>query len=72
MKNWEEEVKGLLKAELARRGISYIELAKRLEAVDVHESPENLNNKINRGKFSAVFLVQCMKALEIRVIRLDD
>ncbi|HMV01636.1 MAG TPA: DUF6471 domain-containing protein [Chitinophagales bacterium] len=60
---WEKEVKGILKSELARRGMTYEELCEKLEAIEVSEKPENINNKINRGTFSAIFLIQCLKAI---------
>lgn len=68
---WEDKVKGLLKAELARKGVTYKELAEKLATIGVTETSENIANKISRGKFTAVFLVQCLEAIECSVIRLD-
>lgn len=41
------------------------ELSTRLVAVGVDESPRQVSNKINRGKFSLVFFLQCLKALGV-------
>lgn len=71
-KEWANKVKGLLKAELKRRNIGYKELAKRLEALGVHETERNINNKISRGGFTAVFFVQCLVAAGCQSIRLVD
>ena len=60
---WQAKVKGLLKAELKRRNIGYRELAERLGAMGVHDSERNIANKISRGGFTAVFLVQCLEAI---------
>jgi len=60
---WQARVKGMLKAELKRRNVSYKELASRLEEMGVHETERNINNKISRGGFTAVFLVQCLQAV---------
>jgi len=60
---WQNRVKGLLKAELKRRNISYKMLAQKLAALGVHETEQNIANKISRGGFSAVFLVQCLDAI---------
>ena len=68
---WENKVKGLLKAELTRRGITYKDLAEKLAALGVTETSENIANKISRGKFTAVFLVQCLEAIGCSVVRLD-
>lgn len=60
---WEEEVKGLIKAELARSGISHQDLASRLAAIGVKTTKASIDSKLSRGTFSAVFLVQCFRAI---------
>ena len=70
--NWSAQAKGLLKAELKRRGITYQDLAARLAALGVEETPENIANKISRGKFTAVFLLQCLEAIGCQTLRLED
>jgi hypothetical protein len=67
---WEAKVKGLLKAELKRRNVSYGELVKKLEAVGVVDSEPNIRNKISRGKFTAVFFLQCLEAIGAKDIRI--
>lgn len=69
-KEWEDRVKGLLKAELKRRGITYAELVGKLADIGVMDSEPNIRNKISRGKFTAVFLVQCLTAIGAQEIRL--
>jgi transcriptional regulator with XRE-family HTH domain len=63
---WQETVKGLLKAEMKRRGLSYEQLAERLGTLGVPTEPKVLRNKVSRGGFSAVFLYQCLKAMGVR------
>lgn len=60
----------LLKAELRRAGVGYAELCQRLESVGVNESYKGVANKINRGTFSFVFFMQCMKVLDVKEVRL--
>ena len=69
---WQARVKGLLKAELKRRNVSYKELASRLETVGIQETERNINNKISRGGFTAVFFVQCLVAIGCANLRLED
>ncbi|MFM0399029.1 DUF6471 domain-containing protein [Paraburkholderia aspalathi] len=69
---WNSYARNLLKAELARSGVGYDELVRRLDAVGVQESYKGLAAKINRGTFSFVFFVQCMTALGIRTVRLSE
>jgi hypothetical protein len=68
---WAEDVKRLLRAEMARRGITYQELADRLVSMGVRDTAVNLRNKVPRGRFSAVFLVQCLRAIGARALRLN-
>jgi hypothetical protein len=69
---WQNRVKGLLKAELKRRNLGYRELAERLTAMGIPESEANIKNKISRGGFTAVFFVQCLVAIGATTIRLED
>jgi hypothetical protein len=68
--DWESKVKGLLKAEVKRRSLTYEQLAAKLAEIGVHDSARNIINKINRGTFSAVFLVQCLEAMNVETLRL--
>lgn len=67
---WEARVKGMLKAELKRRNVSYVQLVEKLAAIGVQESEPNVRNKLSRGKFTAVFLVQCLEAIGANVLQL--
>lgn len=68
---WEAKVKGLLKAELKRRNVSYGQLVTRLADIGVVDSEPNIRNKLSRGKFTAVFLVQCLEAIGASSLRLS-
>jgi hypothetical protein len=67
---WEAKVKGLLKAELKRRNVSYNQLVEKLAEIGVKETEPNIRNKLARGKFTAVFLVQCLTAIGASDLRL--
>lgn len=69
--DWEAKVKGLLKAELKKHGVTYAQLVDKLAAVGVVDSEPNIRNKLARGKFTAVFLVQCLEAIGAKSLRLD-
>ena len=68
--DWEEKAKGLLRAEMARRGVTYAQLVDRLAAIGVDDNERNLRNKVSRGKFTAGFLLQCLAAIDVRELRL--
>ena len=70
-KYWEDQAKGLLKSELKRHNVSYAQLVEKLSAIGVVDSEPNVRNKLSRGKFTAVFLLQCLEAIGSSDIRLS-
>lgn len=71
-KDWEDLAKGLLKGELKRRGITYAQLVGKLADIGIMDSEPNIRNKLARGKFTAVFLIQCLEAIGASSLRLTD
>lgn len=61
--NWENEARRIVRAELVRRGITYERLANRLQAMGVQETERAIANKMSRGTFSFVFVLQCLAAI---------
>jgi Domain of unknown function (DUF6471) len=70
-KDWQAQVKGILKAELKRRDVSYSDLADKLAAIGVKDNERNIANKIARGSFTAVFFVQCLEAIGCHAVHLN-
>jgi 3-mercaptopyruvate sulfurtransferase SseA len=68
---WHALVKGMLRGEMARRGVTYEQLVAKLAEIGVKEEPKNVRNKVARGGFSAVFLVQCLRAMGCRQLQID-
>jgi hypothetical protein len=68
---WDARVKGILKAELKRKGVTYAQLVDKLAEIGVKETEPNIRNKLARGKFTAVFMVQVLSAIGSRDLRLD-
>ena len=71
-REWEEGVKSLLKAELKRKNVTYAQLVGKLADIGVIDSEPNIRNKLSRGKFTAVFLIQCLEAVGCSSLRLLD
>jgi Domain of unknown function (DUF6471) len=67
---WVNLVKGILRAEMARRGMTYEQLAVKLAELGVSDTAVNIRNKVARGGFSAVFFVQCLRAMGCGEVRL--
>ena len=70
--DWSSTVKGILKGEIKRRNLTYDMLSERLAEYGVRETPQNLRTKISRGGFSAVFFIQCLKAIGCQTLRLEE
>jgi hypothetical protein len=68
--DWTQKVKGILKAELKRRNMTYGDLVEALAKIGVQDTEVNIRNKVARGMFTAVFFVQCMEAIGATEIRL--
>ena len=68
--DWEEKAKGLLRGDMARRGVTYAQLAEKLAAIGVDDNERNLRNKVSRGKFTAGFLLQCLTAIGVAEIKI--
>lgn len=71
-KEYQDKAKGLLRAELKRRDLNYVDLAERLTAMGTKETAPNLSNKIARGGFTAGFFVQCLEAIGCHTLRLSE
>ncbi len=69
---WQAEVKGMLKAEMKRRNLTYDQLAGKLGEIGVNAGPHVLRNKVARGGFSAVFFVQCLRAMIVKQSKFFD
>jgi hypothetical protein len=71
-RDWNSEAKGILKAEIVRRHLTYAGLVEKLATVGVTETEANLRNKISRGGFSAGFFVSCLVAIGAHSVRLHE
>ncbi|MDD5175167.1 MAG: DUF6471 domain-containing protein [Sterolibacterium sp.] len=69
--DWNLEARRVLRAELARRDITYKRLVQLLETQDVIETDRAIANKLSRGTFSFAFFLQCMKAIGASTISLE-
>jgi hypothetical protein len=70
--DWTARAKGLLKSELKKREMTYADLVEKLHEFGVEENEPNIRNKIARGGFTAVFLLQCLTAIGAHTIHLHD
>jgi hypothetical protein len=69
-RDWQEQAKALLRAELTRRQMTVRDLAERLQEIGAGNA-RTVENKIARGSFSAGFFIQCLAAIGVKALRLD-
>ncbi len=67
-----EKTSRFIKAEMKRAGVTYAELAKRLEIHGLKETEASIANKLSRGTIAATFLLATLAALEMEGIRLEN
>jgi hypothetical protein len=60
--DWESLAANLLKAEIKRNGLTYAQLVEKLTEIGIIDQEVNIRNKLSRGKFTAAFLLQCLRA----------
>jgi hypothetical protein len=69
--DWEAMAANTLKAELKRKGVTYSKLVEMLAAIGISEKEANVANKLSRGKFSAAFMLQCLKSIGTATLHLE-
>lgn len=69
-RNWEHEARNILKAELARTGVTYKVLVGRLEKMGIHVNEAAVASRLSRGMFSFAFFLQCMSAIGVETVHL--
>ena len=62
-----ERFANILKAELKRKGVTYVQLADIIDEKEV-----NIRNKLSTGKFSAAFLLECLDAAGVDALHLGS
>jgi hypothetical protein len=69
---WSKIVTRILKAELAKRGVDYPMLVIKLHEINVSISVEDLRGRMSRGTFSAALFIQCLKAVGVTNLPLEE
>lgn len=63
--------KKLLKTELLKHDLSYVELARLMQQKGYKETADTIRSKINRGSYNIVFLLHICDTLDIE-LALED
>lgn len=70
--DWNLQAERTLRAELARAGVNFTELSRRFAAMGDPQSPKSIAAKVQRGAFTFAFFLQCMQAIDQKVVRLRE
>jgi len=71
VRDWGTYAKGVLRAEMALRRVSFADLVKLLAEIEVKETEANLRNKVSRGSFTAAFLFQCLTVMNVTTLHIS-
>jgi len=72
-KEWADKVRRFVKVELKRAGVTYAELARRLNEHGFEgETEASVNSKLVRGTFAVTFFLATLAVLELEGVRLED
>jgi hypothetical protein len=71
-KEWALRVSRFVKAELKRAGVSYKELARRLNEHGLQETEDSITSKLGRGTFAVTFFLSVLAVLELEGVTLAD
>src|SRR5690606_34721969 len=69
---WSKVVSKMIRAELAKRDMSYQDLIDKLRGLDVQINVDDLRARVSRGNFSATLFVQCLKAMGVKTLLFED
>ena len=71
-REWGVKASRFLKAELKRAGVSYKELAERLNRYGLQETETSITGKLARGTFATTFFIACLAVLELDGVKLEE
>lgn len=69
---WAKVGTKILKAELAKRGVDYPMLIAKLKEINVDISVEDLRGRMSRGTFSTILFIQCLRAINVTNLPIED
>ena len=71
-KEWATKASRFIKAELKRAGVTYAELARRLNEHGMEETEGSIGAKLARGTFAVTFFLAVLTVLEMDGLQLAD
>jgi len=69
---WLKIATKIVRTEMTKRGVTYVELAEKLKTIGIDINVGNLRRRITAGNFSAMLMLQCLRALNVKEFRFDE
>lgn len=66
-----DKAKQIIKVELAKQGINFVELARLMNEKGYKESPDTIRSKLHRGTFSFAFALEIFDTLNLDFTIID-
>jgi hypothetical protein len=71
-KGWERLASSIIKANLQLAGMRHSDLHEALAKLGVEQSTDSIAMKLSRGKFSAIFFLQCLAAIGVEQLSIPQ
>jgi hypothetical protein len=69
---WTKMVSTILRIEMTKTHVNFVQLAEKLEKIGVKMRVQDLRNRFTTGTFGAILFVQCLRALEVKNLSLEE
>jgi len=61
---WEHVAAEIIRSRMKAVGVNFVQLSRLLRSFGFDEHNKSLSGRVNRGRFTAAFMLQCMSALD--------
>jgi hypothetical protein len=69
---WGKLASRIIKVELKKKEMTYKQLAAKLCELNIEYQESDISGRLSRANFSAAFFLQCLTALDIKALQLED
>lgn len=69
---WRKVAAKIIRTEMAKRDLTYLNLTEKLQDIEVTIDVNDLRGRISRGSFSAALFIQCLRAMDIKNLFLEE
>ncbi len=71
-KYWSKIPSKIFKVELSKRDLKYPDLVEKLKQLNIEINVDDLRGRMSRGTFGAIFFIQCLRAIGVKELLLEE